>query len=102
MKLKTIKRQITEVETDIDLPAYLYFQDEMCNDELVMITEKHQIKVKWDFHSLIIEKSEGFAIEEHHLKNNLTTKEHFMEMYNEAVKSMSAAIACRCAYGLRG
>ena len=92
MKLKTIKRQITEVETELELPVYLYFQDELCNDELVMINETHQIKVKYDFCSLVIEKSKGFAIEEHYVKNNLTTKEHFMETYNEAIKSMSDAV----------
>ena len=88
MKLKTIKREITEIETELELPVFLYFQDELCNDELVMITDKYQLKVKYDYGSLVIEKGNLFPIEEHYIKNNLTTKEHFMEFYNEAIKSI--------------
>ncbi len=93
MKLKIIKRQITEVETDIDLPVYLYFQDELCNDELIMITENYQLKVKYSYCSLVIEKSESLPIEEHCIEHNLTTREHFMEVYNEALQSVSKALS---------
>ncbi len=41
MKLKTIKRDITEIETELELPVYLYFQDEFCNDELIMISDNY-------------------------------------------------------------
>ena len=87
MKLKAIKRESTEFETELDLPVYLYFQDEFGNDELVMITEKYQISVKYDYGSVLIEKSRTHPVEENYLKNNTTTKEHFMEIYNEALKS---------------
>ena len=58
MKLKTIKREFKEIETDLELPVYLYFQDELCNDELIMITDEYQLKVKYSYSSLVIEKSE--------------------------------------------
>lgn len=93
MKLKTIKREFKEIETDLELPVYLYFQDELCNDELIMITDEYQLKVKYSYRSLVIEKSESLAIEEHYVQHNLTTKEHFMEIYNEALKSVSDALS---------
>ena len=54
MKLKIIKREYKEVETNLELPVYLYFQDELCNDELVKITEKEKINIKYDYNSIII------------------------------------------------
>lgn len=93
MKLKTIKREFKEIETDLELPVYLYFQDELCNDELIMITDEYQLKVKYSYCSLVIEKSKSLPIEEHYSQNNLTTKEHFMEIYNEALKSVSEALS---------
>lgn len=91
MKLKTIKREISEIETELELPVFLYFQDELCNDEVIMIDKDYQLKVKYSYGSLVIEKSESLAIEEHYVQHNLTTKEHFMEVYNEALKSISEA-----------
>jgi hypothetical protein len=93
MKLKTIKREFKEIETDLELPVYLYFQDELCNDELIMITDEYQLKVKYSYRSLVIEKSESLAIEEQYVQHNLTTKEHFLEIYNEALKSVSDALS---------
>jgi hypothetical protein len=93
MKLKTIKRDFKEIETDLELPVYLYFQDELCNDELIMITDEYQLKVKYSYRSLVIEKSESLPIEEHYVQHNLTTKKHFMEIYNEALKSVSDALS---------
>jgi len=93
MKLKTIKREFKEIETDLELPVYLYFQDELCNDELIMITDEYQLKVKYSYRSLVIEKSESLPIEEHYVQHSLTTKEHFMEIYNEALKSVSDALS---------
>lgn len=93
MKLKTIKREFKEIETDLELPVYLYFQDEFCNDELIMITDEYQLKVKYSYRSLVIEKSGSLPIEEHYVKHNLTTKEHFMEIYNEAIKSVPDALS---------
>lgn len=89
MKVKVIERSYKEVETDIELPVYLYFQDELCNDQLVAITDEGRLEIKFTYGSLIIEKSAVKAVEEHHLKNNLTTKEHFMEVYREALRNIS-------------
>jgi hypothetical protein len=88
-KVKVVERKVTEKETEYDYPIYLYFQGESGDDELVMIVQDFQLKVKWDFLGLSIEKNQGFVIEEHYLKNNLTTKEHFTEMYNEAIESLN-------------
>jgi len=89
MKLKIIKRDVKVVETDLEYPVYLYSQDELGNDELIMITDEFQIKVKYDYGSLFIEKSKSFPIEEHFIKNNLTSEEHFIGIYNEALKSIT-------------
>jgi hypothetical protein len=84
-KVKIIERKVTEKETQYDYPIYLYFQGESCDDELVMVAQDFHLKVKWDFVGVSIERNQGFAIEEHYLKNNLTTREHFLEFYNNAI-----------------
>jgi hypothetical protein len=58
-----------------------------------MITDEYQLKVKYNYRSLVIEKSESLPIEEYYVQHNLTTKEHFMEIYNEALKSVSVALS---------
>jgi hypothetical protein len=94
-KVKIIQRKVTETETEYEYPIYLYFQGESGDDEIVMVAEDFQLKVKWDFLGVSIEKNQGFAIEEHYLKNNLTTKDHFMEMYNDAIKSLNSSLKNR-------
>jgi hypothetical protein len=84
-KVKFIERKVTEKETQYDYPIYLYFQGESGDDECIMVEEDYQIKVKVDFLNVVIERGLGFAIEEHYLKNNLTTREHFLEFYNNAI-----------------
>ena len=79
-------------ELDIDYPIYLYFQDESCNDELLMITKDYQIKVKYEYFSLVIEKSKTQFIYEHYITRNLTTKKHFLEVYNEALKTITESV----------
>ncbi len=88
-RVKIIERKIVEVETEYDYPIYLYFQDENCHDELVMVTEGYQLNVKHDYYGFSVVKGLGFPIEQHILENNLTTKEHFLEVYNEAINSLS-------------
>ena len=85
-KVKIIERKVTEKETQYDYPIYLYFQDESGNDECIMVEENYQVKVKIDFLNVEIERGDGFAIEEHYLKNNLTTREHFLELYKNAIE----------------
>lgn len=87
-KVKIIERKITEVETEYNYPIYLYFQDEDCHDELVMVEEGFQLKVKHDYYGFSIVKGLGFSIEKHILENNLTTKEHFLEVLEDAISSL--------------
>lgn len=92
-KVTVVENKRVVKETEYDYPVYLYFQDEDCNDELIMVTEKYQITVKRDFLSLRIEKGEGFLLLEHYLTNNQTTNTHFLDVYNEAVNSLNEGVA---------
>lgn len=92
MKLKIIKREHKEVETDLELPVYLHFQDELCNDELVKITEKEKITIKHEFYSFKIEVEYKFHVEELNFERFLTTESHFNEVYEEALKHLHDVI----------
>lgn len=87
MKLKVLKRENKEVETDLELPVYLYFQDEFCNDEVVKITDRAKVTVKFDLiHGVSINVDEKYFVEEHHVnERNLTNEEHFNELYSSAM-----------------
>jgi hypothetical protein len=91
-KVKVTETKTESREIDMEYRIYLYFQDELCNDELVMVKEDFKITVKWDIMSLAIEKSKGSFLPPHYIKNNLTTEEHFMEAYNEALSSIEKDI----------
>lgn len=93
MKLKIIKREYKEVETNLDLPVYLYFQDELCNDELVKITEKEKITVKYDYNILTISVETNFIIEDFIFEGCQTTEKHFNEIYSEALKHLTDAVS---------
>ena len=93
MKLKIIKREYKEVETNLELPVYLYFQDELCNDELVKITEKEKITIKYDYNSFIISVETNFTIEDLNFERCQTTEKHFNETYLEALKHLSDAVS---------
>ena len=93
MKLKIIKRKYKEVETNLELPVYLYFQDELCNDELVKITEKEKITIKYDYNSFIISVETNFKIEDLNFERCQTTEKHFNETYSEALKQLSDAVS---------
>ena len=92
MKLKIIKREHREIETDLELPVYLYFQDELCNDEVVKITEKEKITIKYYYNSFTITVETDFHIEDLNFERCLTTEKHFNETYSEALKQLSDAI----------
>jgi hypothetical protein len=89
-KVKIKKHQIIEEETDFEYPVYLYFQDENCMDELIKVEENHQIRVKYSYFGVTIERSTLFTIEEHYLINNQTTKEHFEETLKEALNTINS------------
>lgn len=92
MKLKVIKREFKEVETNLDLPVYLYFQDELCNDELVKITEKEKITIKYDYTGFTISVEFYFQIEDLNFERHQTTEKHFNETYTEAISQLSNSV----------
>lgn len=88
MKVKCKVREVTEKELDLEYPIYLYFQDEMCNDELVKVFPKYEIVVKYEVGGLKIEKRWHPFYEEHQILNNLTRKEHFEDSFEEALQDL--------------
>ena len=88
MKVKCKVRQVTEKELDLEYPYYLYFQDEVCNDELVKIFTKYEIVVKYEVGGLKIEKRWCPFYEEYQILNNLTTEEHFNDVFKEALQNL--------------
>lgn len=93
MKLKIIKREYKEVETNLELPIYLYFQDEYCNDELIKITNKEKITIKYSYNSFTISVETNFHIEELDFDRCLTTENHFNKIYLNALKNLNDAIS---------
>ena len=89
MKVKCKVRQVTEKELDLEYPYYLAFQDEMCNDELVKVFPKYEIVVKYEVGGLKIEKRWYPFYEEYQILNNLTTEEHFNDVFKEAVEQLT-------------
>jgi hypothetical protein len=92
MKVKVTETKSETKEIDLEYPIYLYFQDELCHDELMMIKEDCQIIVKYDVLSLVIERSKYFMIRPEYIKNNLTTREHFLEVFDEAIASIKTTV----------
>lgn len=88
MKVKCKVREVTEKELDLEYPYYLYFQDELCNDELVKVFLKYEIVVKYEVGGLKIEKRWYPFYEEHQILNNLTTEEHFEDSFEEALQHL--------------
>jgi len=91
MKLKTTERIVTEKETDIDLPIYLYYQDEGCNDQYIKWDGKTQINIEHSYFGFKIELyNSPLYIEDYQLKN-LTTEEQFNEAFEEAFENLKSA-----------
>lgn len=84
MKVKVIsERKVIEKELDIEYPYYLYFQDEYClNDELQMVDKEFSIIVNCGMSHNSIKVKQSIIHDAYVLENNLTTKEHFFEIYN--------------------
>ena len=89
MKVKVKELTTVEKELDLEYPYYLAFQDEMCNDELVKIFPKYEIVVKYEVGGLKIEKRWCPFYKEHQILNNLTTEEHFNDVFKEAVEQLT-------------
>ena len=93
MKLKVLKRQTVEVETNLELPVYLYYQDEFASDKFVKITDKKRIDISYTYGGYSISTESYFSVEDWEIREfNLTTEKHFMESYNEAIKSISDSV----------
>lgn len=93
MKLKVLKRENKEVETDLELPVYLYFQDELCNDEVIKITERAKITVKFDFNGVNISVDENYFVEDYEVdERNLTSEKHFNELYSSAMDYLNSRL----------
>jgi hypothetical protein len=88
MKLKTVEFNRVETETDIELPVYLYFQDELCNDQIQKIEADQTTTLKYeiDGFQITVVSSDG-CINPLHL-NSQTTKEHYEELYKEIMERL--------------
>ncbi len=91
-KVKIIKSEIKEVETNLEYPIYLYFQYEDCHDEYIMVNSNNFVKVKEYYFGFTIEYGTLFNIEEHWLKNNLTEKDFFDECLKEAIEFIKSVV----------
>jgi hypothetical protein len=88
MKVKCKVKEITEKELDLEYPYYLYFQDELCNDELIKVFPKYEIIVKYEVGGFKIEKRWCPFYEEYQILNNLTTEKHFNEVFESALEQL--------------
>ena len=93
-KVKVVTREVKEKELNLEYPIFLYFQDELCYDELVAILdEKCKITVKYDVFEFTIKYENKFKLEEYLvIEKNLTTKKHFDEAYKEAIKIINSKV----------
>ena len=87
-KVKVVTREVKEKELNLEYPIFLYFQDELCYDELVAILdEKCKITVKYDTFGFIVTYEHKFWIDDGLInERNFTTKKHFNEVYKDAMK----------------
>jgi hypothetical protein len=89
MKLKITKRKVTQKETDIDLPIYLYTQDEACNDKYVKWDGVNQTIIEMSWFGITVSRfKEELHVEDYQL-NSLTTEEEFNERFEEAVSFLT-------------
>jgi hypothetical protein len=90
MKLKITQREVTEKETDIDLPIYLYSQDEDCMDEYIKWDGKVQTTIKYGWFGYTVERSSlPLYVEEYQL-SNLCTQNQFEESFKEVMEYLSS------------
>lgn len=95
MKFKYIKRTIEEVETDLELPIYLYFQDDLGYDTLIKITDDKKITIKYEPFGMNISIESRFSFEDFNFERCLTTEKHFNQIYSEALEYISESILCK-------
>jgi hypothetical protein len=93
MKFRIYKRKIEVVDTEYELPLYLYFQGELMEQEFYKITENSVIKLSFNFFGGKIETMEEFIGEDRNYKDDITTKEHFDEAYNSIIGTINEILA---------
>jgi hypothetical protein len=89
MKLKITKRKVTQEETDIDLPIYLYTQDESCHDKYVKWDGTFQTIIEMSWSGITISRLQSKLYIEDYQLNNLTTEKEFNERIEEAVSFLT-------------
>lgn len=94
MKLHITKRHNELVETEYELPVYLYFQDEFSSDTLVKVFEGNNgklsaITVSWENFSLSIKHETLYVVEDRRLESCITTEKHFNEIYQDALEALN-------------
>lgn len=89
-KVKINYTTTEQKEVDLEYPIYLYYQDELCNDELIKVDEKQRTIIKYDVFELSIKETSLYYLTEQDLKA-ITTKEHFDEVFNEALSQIKNA-----------
>ena len=93
MKLIVRKREYKDVETNIELPVYLYFQDESCNDEYVKLTETEKITIKYNYNAFTISVDPDYYMEDINVERHLTDKADFDEAYMNAITQLKKSIS---------
>ncbi len=88
VKYKKYERVETIVETDLEYPIYLYFQDECGNDTLIEVNEESYTEISLHYFSTKMEKHyTEYNLDENYLENNLTSKSHYMEAFKDFIES---------------
>lgn len=89
MKFKIKKRTIETVETNLELPLYLYFQGELMEETYYKIAENGVIKISLDFFGAKIETMEEYFGEDFDHLNNITTEEDFKEVLGSVIDEIN-------------
>lgn len=95
MKVKIKEFVETTKELDLEYPFYLYFQDELGYDEVCKVFEDYEILVKYGIFGTKIETRKYHNYTEHQILNNLTTEEHFVEMYMEVIQEFKEKVGLK-------
>ncbi len=88
MKVKAIEQIKVEKELDLEYPFFLYFQSELCEDEVVKVYPDYKISVFFTIFGVKIKQEKNYGYTEHQIVNNLTTEEHFNDMFEEALEHL--------------
>ncbi len=89
MKLKITQRKVIQEETEINLPIYLYTQDEACNDTYTKWDGINQTIIEMSWFGITISRFENELYIEDHQLNSLTTEEEFNKRFEEAISFLT-------------